>query len=302
VDKFESLKAFSEVVRHGGFAAAARELGVSRSVINKQVIALEKALGAQLLNRTTRKVSPTESGIAFYERSIGILADLAEAEQAVSELQSEPRGSLKINAPMSFGTLHLAPALADFMTRYREVQVQLTLNDRFIDVVEEGFDITIRIADLPDSSLIARKIVAARRVLCASPPYLQQHGIPRHPQDLKQHACLHYGYLASGTLWKFTGTDGEHAVHVDGVLCSNNAEVLKVAACKDLGIALLPTFIAGADLQEGTLTTLMPDYRPPEIAVYALYPPNRHLTAKVRLFIDFLVERFGGRPYWDLVQ
>jgi DNA-binding transcriptional LysR family regulator len=302
MDKFESLKAFTEVVRHGGFAAAARELGVSRSVVNKQVIALEKALGTQLLNRTTRKVSATESGIAFYERSLGILADLREAEQAISELQGEPRGSLKINAPMSFGTLHLAPALAGFMTQYRDLQVQLTLNDRFIDVIEEGFDITIRIAALPDSSLIARKIVAARRVLCASPRYLEQYGIPQHPQELKNHPCLHYGYLASGTLWKFSGAAGEHTVHVAGVLCSNNAEVLKVAACEGLGIALLPTFIAGADLQEGTLTTLMPDYQAPAIAVYAIYPPNRHLTAKVRLFIDFLVERFGGRPYWDLVQ
>jgi DNA-binding transcriptional LysR family regulator len=302
MDKLTSIRAFTKVVQHGGFSAAARELRLSRSAVSKYVIELEQALGVQLLVRTTRSAGPTENGQAYYERCIRILSDLEEADLAVTQLQAEPRGLLRVNAPMSFGTLHLGRAVADFMGKYPQLQIQLVLSDEQVDPVEEGFDVTVRIADLPSSSLIARKIVPVRRAICASPSYLAQHGTPQHPKDLREHTCLTYGYLATGNQWKLTGKDGEHWIQVRWTLCSNNAETLRDAAVQGRGIALLPTFIIGADLQAGTLRTILPDYAAPEISLYAVYPPTRHLSVKVRLFIDFLVERFGGRPYWDLVE
>ena len=301
MDKLTSIRAFTRVVQHGSFAAAARELRLSRSAVSKYVIELEQELGAQLLVRTTRSSSPTENGQAYYERCIAILADLEEADLAVARLQSEPRGLLRVNAPMSFGTLHLSGAVADFMERYPQLQIQLVLADQQIDPVQEGFDVTLRIADLPSSSLIARKIAPARRVVCAAPSYLARRGTPAHPDDLRRHDCLAYGYLATGNQWKLTGADGDHWIHIPWTLCTNNGEVLRDAAVKGRGIALLPTFIVGADLQEGGLRSILTDYAAPEISVYAIYPQTRHLSVKVRLFIDFLIERFGGRPYWDLV-
>jgi DNA-binding transcriptional LysR family regulator len=301
MDKLTSMRAFTRVVQHGSFAAAARELRLSRSAVSKYVIELEQELGAQLLVRTTRSASPTENGQAYYERCIAILADLEEADLAVARLQSEPRGLLRVNAPMSFGTLHLGRAVADFMERYPQLQIQLVLGDQQIDPVQEGFDVTLRIADLPSSSLIARKIAPARRVVCAAPSYLARRGTPEHPDDLRRHDCLAYGYLATGNQWKLTGADGDHWIHIPWTLCTNNGEVLRDAVVKGRGIALLPTFIVGADLQEGGLRSILTDYAAPEISVYAIYPQTRHLSVKVRAFIDFLIERFGGRPYWDLV-
>jgi DNA-binding transcriptional LysR family regulator len=302
MDKLSSIRAFTKVVEHGGFAAAARELRLSRSAVNKYVIELEQELGVQLLARTTRRVMPTENGQAYYERCRAILADLEEADLAVTRLQSEPRGLLRINAPMSFGTLHLGRAVADFMERYPQLQIQLVLSDQLIDPVQEGFDVTLRIADLPSSSLVARRIAPAVRVVCAAPSYLERRGVPKHPDDLRHHDCLAYGHLATGNQWKLVGADGDHWIRIPWTLCTNNAEVLRDAAVCGRGIALLPTFIAGADLQDGRLRTILPDYKPPEISIYTVYPQTRHLSVKVRLFIDFLVERFGGRPHWDLVD
>jgi DNA-binding transcriptional LysR family regulator len=302
MDKMTSIRAFTRVVQHGSFAAAARELRLSRSVVSKYVIELEQELGSQLLVRTTRSASPTENGQAYYERCIAILADLEDADLAVARLQSEPRGLLRVNAPMSFGTLHLGRAVADFMEKYPELHIQLILSDQQIDPVQEGFDVTLRIADLPSSSLIARKIAPAARVVCAAPSYLARRGLPAHPGDLRNHHCLAYGYLATGNQWKLTGPDGDHWIHIPWTLCTNNGEVLRDAVVKGRGIALLPTFIVGADLQEGSLRSILTDYTAPEISVYAIYPQTRHLSVKVRVFIDFLIERFGGRPYWDLVK
>jgi DNA-binding transcriptional LysR family regulator len=302
MDKLASIRAFTKVVQHNGYAAAARDLRLSRSVVSKYVIELEEELGVQLLSRTTRSVTPTENGQAYYERCLAILADLEEADLAAARSQAEVRGLLRVNAPMSFGTLHLARAVADFMEKYPELRIQLVLSDQLIDAVQEGYDMTLRIADLPSSSMIARKIAPAHRALCASPTYLSQHGVPQHPDDLREHACLTYGHLATGNQWKLTGPDGDHWVAIPWTLCTNNAEVLRDAAVGGRGIALLPTFIAGADIQQGRLTTVLTSYKAPEISIYAIYPETRHLSPKVRVFIDFLVERFGGRPYWDLVE
>lgn len=294
MDKFESMRAFTQVVISGGFAAAARVMGLSRSAVNKLVIGLESELGVQLLHRSTRVVSPTETGLAFYERCIEILASLEEAESSVMQLHGEPRGRLRVNAPMSFGTMHLAPALADFLVQYPDLQLQLTLNDRFIDPIEEGFDVTVRIAEPQQTaSLIVHSLAFTQRVLCAAPTYLENHGIPSHPDELNHHSCLHYGQLAVENQWILTGADGEYTVSVNGVLCSNNGEVLKDAAVRGLGITLLPRFIVGQELQQGRLQIVLPDYHSPELSIYVIYSVNRHLSTKVRLLVDFLQERFG---------
>jgi DNA-binding transcriptional LysR family regulator len=299
MDRFESLRVFVKVVEHGGFAAAARDLQLSRSAVSKAVIDLETELGAQLLVRTTRSASPTESGLAYYEKAVAILADVEEADAMVGRLNGEPRGLLRVNAPMSFGTLYLAPVLADFMEKYPELKIQLVLGDQQIDPVQQGFDVTLRIADLPSSSLVARKIAPARRVICAAPLYLQRRGTPKHPHDLRNHECLTYGHLATGSQWKLTGPDGDHWVPVRWTLCSNNAEVLYDAAVKGRGIALLPTFIAGPKLRSGALRVVLSDYKAPELAIFAIYPQTRHLSVKARAFIDFLLERFAGQAPWD---
>jgi len=302
MDKLAAIRAFTKVVQHGSFSRAADELRLSRSAVSKYIIDLEQELGVQLLHRTTRNASTTDHGQSYYERCIAILADLDEADTDVGRLQTQPRGVLRVNAPMSFGTLHLGRALGDFMEKYPELRIELILTDQLINPVQEGFDVTLRIGEMVPSSLIARKINAARRVICAAPAYLERRGTPIHPSDLAGHDCLNYGYLATGMHWKLTGPDGDHWVHAPWRLCTNNAEVLRDAAVGGRGIALLPTFIAGADLQEGNLRTILQEFVAPEMTLHAIYSPTRQLSTKTRVFIDFLVERFGGRPYWDLVE
>lgn len=302
MERFASIRTFTRVVEAGGFAAAAREMGLSRSVVNKKIIALEHELGVQLLRRSTRQVTPTEVGLTFYERSVAILSDLDEAISAITELQEKPSGNLRVNAPMSFGALHLSDVVADFMAEYPDVHVELVLNDRTIDPIEEGFDVTVRVGEpTVTTSLVAKAIVPANRVLCASPAYLAAHGEPDHPSALKQHRCLHYGYQESGARWRLTGPHGEQSYTISCVMWSNNGEVLKDAALKHQGIALLPTFIVGDALQEGLLRTLMTDYHAPPVTLYVLYPRHRYQSAKVRFFVEKVVERFGGGAYWDLV-
>jgi DNA-binding transcriptional LysR family regulator len=303
MDRFLTIQAFTKVVDAGGFAAAAREMGLSRSVVNKYVITLENELGTQLLRRSSRQVSPTEAGMAFYERAVSIINDLDEAFAAVTQLQEQLRGNLRINGPMTFGSMHLAPMVADFMAFYPDVHVELVLNDRFVDPIEEGFDVTVRIAEPSVStSLITREIVRVRRVLCASPSYLAAHGEPRDPKELRQHRCLHYGYQETGNQWKLAGPLGEISVQINCVMWSNNGDALKQIALRDQGIALLPTFIVGYELQTGRLRTVLSDWQPLDIMLSALYPRHRHLSAKTRLLVDFLIDRFGERPYWDLVE
>jgi DNA-binding transcriptional LysR family regulator len=292
MDKLTSLRAFIKVVELGSFSEAGRQLRLSRSAISKYVSDLEQDLGVQLLNRTTRHASANENGQAYFERVLGILAELDAADHAAAQLQATPRGLLRVNAPMSFGTLRLGPMLADFMAVYPELKIQLVLSDEQVDPVQGGYDVTLRIADLESSSLIARKIVAIDRVICASPSYLSQHGVPKHPGDLRGHALLTYGFLLTGNQWKLTGKDGEHWIQPEWTLCANNAEVLRDAAVKGRGVALIPVFILGDALKTGTLRAVLEDYRAPPLALYAIYPPTRHLSVKVRLFIDFLVERF----------
>ena len=303
MDKLAAMRAFVAVQEAGGFAAAARRTGQSRSAVNRQVLALEAALGVQLFNRSTRHVAPTQSGRAYYERCRVLLAELDEAEQALVRDHVEPRGSLRLNAPMSFGTLHLGPALADFMARHSGLRIELVLDDRFVDPIAEGFDLVARIA-VPDetTTLVDHRIAPVRRVVCAAPAYLERMGRPSGPGDLADHACLHYGHHAPSHAWRLEGPDGPRTIQVAALLCSNNAEVLRDAAVRGLGLALLPTFIAGAYLQDGRLVTVMEPWCAAPLILQAIYPPSRHLSSGVRLLTDFLIERFGGEPYWDLVR
>ena len=299
MDKLDAMAAFTKVVALGSFAEAGRQLGLTRSAVSKGVIELEQILGARLLDRTTRKVSVTEAGLAYYERCLAILTDIEETERQVSRLHDEPKGTLKLNAPMSFGILHVGAAVADFMAAYPELKVELSLNDRFVDPVEEGFDVTIRIAELKDSSLIARKLAPSRRVLAASPDYIRMHGRPGSPDDLINHHCLNYGQTTLMQRWNLT--DGGKALNVpiNSRLSANNGDVLRDAALAGLGITKLPTFLIGPDITAGRLEIVLEDFPPSDLAIYALYAPNRYLAAKSRLFIDFLVERFSPNPPWD---
>ncbi len=299
MDKLDAMQAFTKVVASGSYAEAARQLGLTRSAVSKGVIELEQILGARLLDRTTRKVGPTEAGLAYYERCLAILADIEETELQVSQLHDEPRGTLKLNAPMSFGILHVGRAIADFMAAYPNIKVELFLNDRFVDPIEEGFDLTIRIAELDDSSLIARKLAPGRRVLAASPEYISAYGEPETPDDLANHSCLNYGHTTVLQRWQLIHNGKDLTAPINSRLCSNNGDVLRVAALAGQGITLLPTFLVGNDIQAGRLHVVLPDYPPTELGIYALYAPNKYLAAKVRVLIDFLVDRFGPEPPWD---
>lgn len=303
MDRFAAITAFTEVVEQNGFAAAARKLGTSRSQVNKAVINLEDDLGVQLLQRTTRRVSPTPSGEAFYEKCRIILDDLAEAERSLKDTSDKPAGTLRINAPLSFGVAHMGPALIDFMKRYPDITTELELNDRFIDPASDGYDITVRIgAPTPSPSLIDHEIVEMKRVLCAAPSFVKEYGAPTEPDDLTHLPCLHYGNLASGNAWTLSNGEREETIRTNGSLCSNNGDVLRDGAVAGLGIALLPTFIIGKELQAGKLVTVLPGWRASTLQLCLLYPPNRHLAERVRVFVEFIYERFGGEPYWDQVK
>ena len=300
MDSISGMITFARVVEANSFSEAARRLGISKSAVSKQIARLEDRLGARLLNRTTRRISPTEVGAAFYERCARIVAEVEEAELAVTRLQAEPRGVLRVNAPMSFGILHLAPAIAVFMKRYPDLEIDLTLNDRFVDLIDEGYDLAIRIGTMADSSLIARKLAPSRLVACAAPAYLRRHGLPATPRDLAEHDCLVYSLATVGDLWKFSDADGKpQPVRVTARLKVNNGDVMRDIAVAGLGLTVLPTFIAAKALEAGTLVPVLTDHRLPETAVSAVYPQNRHLSPKIRVFVDFLAGRFGSEPYWD---
>ena len=300
MDRFDALAAFVKVAETQSFSEAARRLRSSKSAVSRNVGALETELGARLFNRTTRSLKLTEAGQAYFERVSRILADLDDANRALGRLEAAPRGRLIVSAPMSFGFLHLAPALPDFLARYPELEVDLSLSDRFVDVVDEGFDVALRIGALPDSSLVARRIAPIRRALCASPAYFRERGTPKTPDEIKGHECLRNSNVGRAEEWRFVAEDGKAVVvSVSGRVSANNGDTLRILALAGFGVANLPTFIVGADLRSGALVAALDRFVPQNIAMSALYPHARHLSPKVRAFVDFLVERFGKRPYWD---
>ena len=300
MDQLSNLKAFARVVATGSFSEAARRLRTSKSLISRQIAALEAELGVRLFHRTTRSLSLTDEGRSYHEQVVRILAELEEADRSISQLRATPRGRLRVNAPMSFGFLHLAPAVPDFLARYPEVELDVTMNDRYVDLVDEGFDVAIRLGRLADSSLVARRLAPMRRVVCASPYYFERHGIPARPEELRDHRCLAYSLNTPVDEWRFADADGRPiSVEIRGPLRANNGDILRTAAIRDLGIVNLPSFIIGNDLRLGSLVSILEPFLVQDAGVHAVYPHSRHLSAKVRAFVDFLAERCGPVPYWD---
>lgn len=293
------LVIYARVVEAGSFSEAARRLGTSRSVVSKAVAKLERSLDARLFNRTTRHLSLTEIGQVVAAHAGRVLEELDQLEQVVGSFNDEPRGTLRVSASVAFGTLHVAPALADFLTAHPELNMELTITDRLIDLAEEGYDMAIRVTAEPPLPLVARKLAPVRRKLCGTPAYFEKHGLPITPADLVLHNCLDYTRSGEQGLWRFNGPQGEIDVPVSGSLHVDDDEALSQAVLGGLGAALLPTFIIGKDLQAGQLRAVLSEYIPVERHVYAMYLPTRHLPAKVRAFIDFLIARIGTEPYWD---
>jgi DNA-binding transcriptional LysR family regulator len=298
MDTLASMQVFATVVEAGSFAAAAERLELSRAMVSKHMAHLESHLGTRLLNRTTRRLSLTESGSTYFERCQQILKDIEEAELATTELTSVPRGTLRLTVPLVFGVLHIAPLIADYLSIHPDAKLDFTLDDRNIDLVNEGYDLAIRIGNLAETGLIARKFAKDTLVVCGAPAYFRRHGVPLIPEDLSKHSCLGYSYDASGNEWRFSGPDGEHVVQINGNLRANNGDLLRVAALGGAGIVLQPRFLVGADLRAGRLQSVLTEYDSHELGIYAVYPSRKYLSAKVRSFIDFLVERFGPNPDW----
>lgn len=299
MDKLQAMQLFVRVVDSGSYTAAADQMEISRALASKLVQSLEDQLGVRLLHRTTRKLSLTEAGERYYQRVSEILGSLNEAEALAAELQADPRGRLRVSAPMSFAIHHLGAAVAEFQQRHPRIELELTLNDRQVDLVEEGFDMAVRIAKLADSSLVARRIAPCRMLLVASPDYLRRAGEPQHPQDLVAHNYLSYTLAARRDEIVLVSGAERETVNLNGSLRVNNGDVIASAAAAGLGFCISPSFLIWQRLQRGELVQLLPQWQIPEIAVHAVYPAGRTLPAKTRSFIDYLVERFGPEPYWD---
>lgn len=307
VDRLDDMTLFARVAEARSFTVASERLGLSRSAASRRLTDLEARLGARLLNRTTRRISLTEAGEIYLAHVQRILADVEEADQSVTTLQAAPRGLLKVAAPMSFGRAHLGSAIADFLTAYPEIEVEMDLNDRYVDLVAEGYDVAVRVGKLKDSSLVARRLCPSRLVVCASHAYLQARGVPRTPEDLTRHECLLYTNAQSNQ-WSFRaapagqpGSEETQAIRVTSRIKSNNGDVLRDAAIAGHGIVILPTFIVDEALMQRKLQPILVDWVPDMGTVNAVFPANRHLSSKVRLFVDFLAARFGPVPYWDSV-
>ena len=302
MDTHTGMKIFTAVVEAEGFSAAARELGATPSSISRQIGELEDALGVRLLNRTTRRISLTEAGQVYYDRAKGILRNIDEANQAVAQLNGEPRGLLRLTSSNSFARRHILPHLPSFMARHPNVRIELSLTDEMVDIVEGGFDLGIRIGELKPSSLIARRLVGSPVVVYGSVEYLNRAGIPETPEDLAHHNCLVHTRHPKGDRWRFHGPDGMVEVKVSGDLRSNDGEALHEAVQNGLGLGRFPIWLSGPALEAGIIRAVLTGFRaePSNLAVHVVYPPNRHLAPKVRSFVDFLVERFGEQRFWEL--
>lgn len=300
MDRLRAFEVFVAVVNQQSFARAAETLATSPANVTRYVAELEAHLGTRLLNRHSRKLSLTDSGTALFERARAVLDDVAEAEAVAAAATLAPRGRLRINVPLSFGILQLAPLWPRFAKAYPEVELEVALIDRVVDLVEEGYDLGVRISRAGSNSHAARKLASSRNIVCASPAYLRKHGRPKTPADLAQHACIGYTYAASADDWTLTDAAGRaHTVRVRCTMHTNNGDTARAAALAGLGVIWQPTFLIGDDLRAGTLVPLLPGYRMHDIDVLAVYPSRRQLSAKVRAMVDFLAESFKGVPSWD---
>lgn len=299
MDRIDAMHAFVTVVNEGSFTRAADRLEISPQLVSKYVSQLEQHLGVRLLNRTTRKIHLTEAGTRYQHLAQQVLNDIDDMESQLGDLQGEARGVLRISAPVSFAIRHMAPLLSEFQKDHPAVGIDLQLNDRKVDIVEEGFDIALRIGHLKSSSLIAKRIAPVRLVLCAAPDYLKQHGTPERPEDLRNHRYLRYSYMeldASHTVYRWLQNPDRDR---NSEMVSNNGDVLVAAAVAGAGITLQPTFISGSAIQQGKLQVVLPEHEPEPMALYAVYAHRQLLASKVRSFIDFMEGFFGDPPYWD---
>jgi DNA-binding transcriptional LysR family regulator len=295
-DRFEDMRTFVAVAQHRSFNTAADRLGLGKSAVSRRIRDLEDRLGTRLINRTTRQLSLTEAGTLFYERCTKLLTDLQEAEDTAAKGSAEVVGHLRISAPVSFTTHCLAPIIGEFLTKHPRVTLAVEMNDRFVDIVSEGYDIALRIGQLKDSSLIARRIAPIRHVVCASPTYLEMHGRPLQPEDLRSHKGITYSNVDPTRNWLFRDNQ---SVEVPNAILLNNGDAIREVAIAGYGITILPTFIVYKAIARGELEIVLAEYERPAIALYAVYPSSRNVSAKVRLFIDFLVEKLGDKPFWD---
>lgn len=296
MDRLTEMEAFATVVDQGGFTDAARKMGISKSAVSKHVSALEARLGARLLNRTTRRVSPTEIGLAYYDRARRVLNDAGEADALVTSMQSAPSGLLRISVATDFGVNHISPVLSDFLTEYPEITVNMVLNTRYVELISEGFDMAIRIGEQEDSSLRARRLCETSQRMIAAPGYLQKYGRPQQLEDLNEHKLLHYSSQSAGNVWKITTASGEkRQIRSNGWLTVNDGQSLLNAAISGLGIALLPSFLYADALRQGLVEDVMPALPGETLGIYAVYPPGRFTQPKVRAFIDFLVQTYAEK-------
>ena len=293
MDRFQAMRVFSQVVESGSFAKAAGRLNLSTSATSRHVADLEAHLQTRLLHRTTRRINLTESGRGFYERCVQILTELEDAERDASRESAVPRGTVRLTTSINFGMRHVTPAIAAFLARHPQVKFDVSLSDRVVDLVEEGFDLAIRIGSAGPDTLVARKLSETRLVPCASPAYLQKHGAPKTPEDLTRHNCLTYEYALRDE-WTFLDAAAHaYTVRISGNLNSNNGELLAEAAAQGVGIVYEPTFIVGPEIRAGRLVPILQDFDAPRLPIYAVYTSHKHLSARVRLFVDFMLERFA---------
>jgi len=299
VTETNELVVFHSVVKHSSFAKAAEELSLSPSGVSRIVTRLEERLGVRLVQRTTRSLSLTEAGTAFHARASQILDDLADAEAEVQKATAHPRGNLRVTASLMFGQRYVMPILSDLLERFPEISIDLSLTNRFVDIIDEGIDLAIRIGALSDSRLIARRLCTNQRVLVAAPSYIERHGAPEHPEELSQHECIIYTGFAKPREWKLLGPDGPVSVSVAGRVATNNMEVVDNTSKKGLGISVGPTMSAYQALMAGDLVRILPSYAFEPSAIFAVYPSARQLSTKVRAVVDFLIEKFQDPPSWD---
>jgi DNA-binding transcriptional LysR family regulator len=300
MDRLRAYEMFAAVAAKGSFTRAAEALETSPANVTRYVQELEAHLGVRLVNRTSRRLSLTEGGRALHERVQTILDDAAEAEAEVSAASLSPRGRLRINAPLSFGFLQLASLWPQFLARYPDIELEVDLIDRVVDLVEEGYDLAIRISRRGSQAVVGRKLASSRNIVCAAPAYIARRGMPMKPQDLTTHACIGYTLVQDSEVWNLEDAEGRpHSVRINAVMRSNNGDTCRAAALAGLGVIWQPTFLVGKDLLEGRLVPVLPGFRMSEIDVLAIYPSRRHLSAKVRVMVEFLAEAFRGVPVWD---
>ena len=300
MDKFQEMASFVAVVEAGSFVGAADAIGLSKAAVSRHVAELEQRLGARLLQRTTRRLSLTDDGQLFFARAKEMLAAVDEAESEISSRSGEPSGRLRINAPLTFGVLHLAPLWPRFARLYPKVSLDIDLSDRVVDLVEEGYDLAVRITNLPNSQLVSRQLATTRMIACASPPYLAQHGTPEHPSDLAQHEVISYSYFAARDEWTFTAVDDTSVVvRTHARIHANNGDTCRAAALEHQGIILQPDFLIADDLRRGALVDLLPTWRAMTLGIHAVYPSRKHLPIKTRRLVDFLVEELAV-PAWGV--